>query len=262
MSPDSTPSLAAPLSPWPAFWRGVRVASGLPSLMLMATMLGIGGLCRDVGYPVGAGMLSTVLIWAGPAQVLVFGSIAAGAALPAVALAVSLSSIRFVPMCMSILPLMRRDAEPAGDGRPARAPTPVWLMLLLTHYVAVTAWVEGMRRLPQIPREERIPYFLGFANTVLLAATLATAAGYYIIGQLPPALAAGLLFTSPVYFTIALAAGVRRMIDWLALVLGFAAAPITAIYAVPGLDLIIGGVGMGTLAYVIHRLRERARAAA
>lgn len=259
MSSDSRPSLFAQPSPWPAFWRGVRVASGLPSLILVATMLGIGGLCRDIGYPVGAGVLSTLLIWAGPAQVLVFGSIAAGAALPAIAIAVSLSSIRFVPMCMSILPLMRQDAEPASEGRPARAATPVWLLMLLSHYVAVTAWVEGVRRLPQMPREVRIPYFLGFANTVLIAATAATAAGYYIIGELPPALAAGLLFMSPVYFTLALAAGARRMIDWLALVLGFAAAPLTALFAPPGLDLVIGGVGMGSLAYAIHRIANRTK---
>lgn len=259
MSPDSRFSPIAQSSSWPAFWRGVRVASGLPSLMLMATMLGIGGLCRDIGYPVGAGILSTVLIWAGPAQVLVFGSIAAGAALPAIAIAVSLSSIRFVPMCMSILPLMRRDAEPATLDRPARPATPVWLLMLLSHYVAVTAWVEGVRRLPQMPREERIPYFLGFANTVLASATAATGAGYYIIGELPPALAAGLLFMSPVYFTIALAAGARRMIDWLALVLGFAAAPLTVLFVPPGLDLVVGGVGMGSLAYAIHRIVERTK---
>lgn len=258
MAPDS--SLSAPdivLSPWPAFWRGVRAGAGLPSFMLVATMLGVGGLCRDIGYPVGAGLLSTVLIWAGPAQVLVFGSLAAGAALPAIAIAVSLSSIRFVPMCMSLLPLMRRDAEPASEGRPARAATPVWLLMLLSHYVAVTAWVEGVRRLPQMPRDERIPYFLGFANIVLIAATAATGAGYYIIGELSPALAAGLLFMSPVYFTLALAAGARRMIDWLALVLGFAAAPLTALFVPPGLDLVIGGVGMGSLAYAVHRLVDR-----
>lgn len=239
------------------FWSGVWAAAGLPSLMLFATMLGIGGLCRDIGYPVGAAMLSTVLIWAGPAQVLVFGSIAAGAALPAIAIAVSLSSIRFVPMCMSLLPLMRRDAVPATTETPAQPATPVWLMLLLSHYVAVTAWVEGVRRLPQMPQGERIPFFLGFANTVLLAATIATGAGYYLIGQLPPALAAALLFITPVYFTLALVAGARRMIDWLALVLGFVAAPVTALFALPGLDLMIGGVGMGTLAYAIHRLAGR-----
>lgn len=231
-------------SPWPHVRAGIVAALGLPSFMLMCALVGVGGLCRDIGYPMGAGIASTLLIWAGPAQVVLFGSLAAGVSLPAIAIAISLSSIRFIPMCMSILPLMRRKN------------TPTWLMLILAHYVAVTAWVEGMRRLPLMPRAARIPFYLGFANTVLLAATIATGAGYYLIGQLPPALAAGLLFTSPIYFTVALAAGARQLIDWLALGLGFASAPLISLVVPAGFDLLVSGVGMGSLAYVVHRIRR------
>lgn len=244
MPSDSAPPESR-LSPWPAALAGARAAAGVPAFMLMCSLIGVGGLCRDIGYPVGAAVLSTFVIWAGPAQVVLFGSLAAGVALPAIAIAISLSSVRFVPMCVSILPMMRRPN------------TPTWVMLILAHYVAVTAWVEGMRRLPPLPREERIPYFLGFANTVMFAAAFATGAGYFLIAQLPPPLAAGLLFTTPVYFTVALAAGARQVIDWLALGLGFASAPVVALYAPPGLDLLIGGVGMGTLAYLVHRIRRR-----
>ncbi len=258
MVPDS-PFLPAHDTPssWPHAWAGMRAALGIPSLMLMCSLVGVGGLCRDIGYPMGAGVLSTLTIWAGPGQMVLFGSIAAGVTLPAVAIAVSLSSIRFIPMCMSLLPLMRVEPVPATPTSPAKPGTPTWLMLILAHYVAVTAWVEGMRRLPNMPRAARIPFYLGFANTVLVAATIATGAGYYLIGQLPPALAAGLLFTSPIYFTVALAAGARRMIDWLALGLGFASAPLIAMVVPPGFDLLVGGVGMGTLAYLAHRLRRQ-----
>ena len=263
LSDSSAPEISAPKSPWVHVRAGIRAASGLPSFMLMCSLIGVGGLCRDIGYPMGAGVLSTLTIWAGPGQMVLFGSIASGVSLPAVAIAVSLSSIRFIPMCMSILPLMRQEAVPATATTPAIPATPTWLMLVLSHYVAVTAWVEGMRRLPLMPKEARIPFYLGFANTVLAAATIATGAGYYLIAQLPPALAAGLLFTSPIYFTVALAASARKAIDWLALGLGFAAAPLIAKVAPPGLDLLFGGVGMGTLAYCIHRFlltrpRERA----
>ncbi|MFN3481500.1 AzlC family ABC transporter permease [Rhabdaerophilum calidifontis] len=213
--------------------------------MLMCSLVGVGGLCRDIGYPPGAAVLSTLMIWAAPAQMVLFGSIAAGVALPAIAAAVSLSSIRFVPMCMSILPLVRRPG------------TPTWLLLLIAHFVAVTAWVEGMRRLPDMPQHARIPYYLGFANTVMLAAAFATGAGYFLIAELPPPLAAGLLFTSPVFFTLSLMAGARRALDWLAIGLGFAAAPLAARLVPAGLDLLVGGLGAGTLAYLAHRLRAR-----
>lgn len=228
------------------------MAAGLPSIMLMCSLVGVGGLCRDVGYPMGAGMISTLFIWAAPAQMVFFGSVASGAAMPLIALAVSLSSVRFIPMCMTLLPLLRR---PAREGRRG---TPTWLMLLLSHYIAVTAWVEGMRRLPEIEREARIPFFLGFANTIILAATFATGAGYYLIGQLPPPLAAALLFTSPVYFTLALINNARMLLDWLAVGLAFALMPLVVRLVPSGFDLMVNGIGVGTFAYGVHRLRRAA----
>jgi predicted branched-subunit amino acid permease len=246
MKPDPTP---APSNPWPAVWRGIRDAAGLPALMLMASLIGVGGLARDVGYPMGAGVLSTVLIWAAPGQMVMFGAIAAGAALPAVAIAVSLSSIRFLPMCVALLPMMRRPG------------TPTWLLMLIAHYVAITAWVHSMRVLPDMPIEQRIPYFLGFANTVLIAATIATGAGYYLIGQLPTAFAAGLLLTSPLFFLVNMVASARQTIDWLALGLGFGLAPFAIAIVPAGLDLLVEGLVGGTLAYLVHRLLQARREA-
>lgn len=253
MPDDST--LPAHRSARGAALAGARAAAGLPSFMLMCSLIGVGGLCRDIGYPMGAAVASTLLIWAGPAQMMLFGSIGAGIALPLIGLAICVSSIRFVPMCMSILPLMREPAVPAQNGQPARAGTPTWLLLVLAHFVAVTAWVEGMRRLPGMPKPERIPYFLAFAATVMVAAAISTGAGYFLIAQLPPALAAGLLFTSPIYFTVALAAGAKQSVDWLALGLGFGVAPLAAWLVPAGFDLMVGGIGTGTLAYMIHRWR-------
>lgn len=212
----------------------------------MASLIGVGGLTRDIGYPIWAGVLSTVLVWAGPAQVLLFGSIAAGTSLGAIAIAVCLSSIRFLPMTVSIIPLLR--------GRMMNTPK----LLLAAHMVAVTAWAEGSRRLPLMPQEERWPWFMGFSMTIMAAAAFATGAGYYLIGALPPALAAALLFTTPMFFTASLAAGCRTAADWAALGLGFALAPFAHLVAGPDFDLLAVGVTGGSIAYLIHRRRLRA----
>ncbi len=239
-------ALAAPeemVSPWPAVRRGIAAAAGLRALLLMCAMIGIGGLCRDVGYPLGAGVLSTLLIWAGPGQIVLFTSLASGMALPWIALAVSLSSIRFVPMVMSLLPLLRRPGMR------------LWHLLGLSHYIAVTAWVEGIRLLPHLPPRERVPFFLGFANTIMLAAALATALGYALVASMPPVLAGALLFSSPLYFTLALTAGATRWLEGLAFVLGFAGLPLATKFAPEGSELIVAGLGMGGLAYAIERAR-------
>lgn len=244
--PDFTPRSVT----WSAVRDGIRDAAGLPALMLMASLIGVGGLARDVGYPMGAGVLSTVLIWAAPGQMVLFGTIASGAALPAVAVAVSLSSVRFLPMTMALLPMMRRPG------------TPTWVLLLVSHYVAITAWVHSMRVMPDMAPERRIPYFFGFANTVLIAATIATGAGYYLIGQLPAALAAGLLLTSPLFFLVNMVASAKQAVDWLALGFGFGLAPFAIAIVPAGLDLLVEGLVGGTLAYLIHRFLQARRAKA
>jgi predicted branched-subunit amino acid permease len=226
------------------FRSGAWRAFGLPSVVLMASLVGVGGLVRDIGYPMWAGVLSTVLIWAGPAQVLLFGSIAAGAALPAVAVAVSLSSIRFLPMVVSILPLLRGPG--VGTGK----------LLLGAHFVAVTAWTEGRRLLPHVPEAERWPYFIGFSVVIMSAAAFATGMGYYLIGALPPALAAALLFTTPMFFTLSLAATCRTTADWTALASGFALTPVALAVAGRDFDLLIVGLVGGTVSYIIHRSRN------
>ena len=74
----------------------MRDALSLPAWIVGLRLVGVGSLARDVGYPVEVAVLSTVLVWAGPSQVIFFGSIAAGAAWSAIALARSAS-----PRCVS-----------------------------------------------------------------------------------------------------------------------------------------------------------------
>lgn len=227
------------------FLRGSRSGLGLPAVSLVATMISVGGLANEAGFPLGAAVLSTLLMWAGPAQVILFGSVMAGASLPAAALAVSLSSLRFLPMTMSVLPLVRRQ----GFG--------IWQMLFTAHFVSVSPWVEALRQLPPLPTAVRLPYFLGFGVTVLTAATLATAAGFMLVGGLPGPLAIALLFMTPLFFTAATAKAARQLMDWLALGLGLLLAPVVFWLLPNGIDFLACGLLGGTLAYAIDRVRRK-----
>ncbi len=224
------------------FLRGILDALTLPAWIVGFSLLGVGSLARDVGHPAGAAMLSTLLIWAGPAQVIFYGGLAAGSALPAIAIAILLSSMRFLPMTISVLPLIRGPRQT------------LWTQLLLAHYVAVTVWVESSRRLPAIPTHERLPYYWGFANACLGLATLMTYAGYYLVGALPGALGAGLLFVTPVFFTLSLAAGARAVPDWIAIGLGFGLAPAFTLLVGRDFDLLAAGLVGGTAAYLAGKL--------
>jgi predicted branched-subunit amino acid permease len=242
---ESRPLQTAPPTSRSLFLRGVLDALAFPAWVVGLSLLGVGSLARDVGFPAGAAVLSTLLIWAGPAQVILFGGFAAGSAAPAIAIAVCLSSIRLLPMTMSILPLLRTRAP--GLGR----------QLIAAHYVAVTVWVESARRLPPLLPDQRWPYYLGFANTCLGVCAITTFLGFHLVGALPLPLAAGLLFLTPLFFTLSLSAGARSLADWAAVVLGFALAPIFTFLIGKDFDLLATGLVGGTAAYGVERMRRR-----
>ncbi len=225
-------------------WQGARAALSFPAWTVALALLGVGSLARDVGHPIGAAMMSTVLIWAGPAQVIFYAGLATGMAPAAIAVAVSLSSIRFLPMTMSLLPMLRRPGQGTGE------------QLLLAHFVAVTVWSETMRHLPDVPQAHRVPFYFGFAAACLLLSTVATGIGYHLMATLPLALAAGLLFLTPIFFTLSVTGGARRAADWLAIGLGFALQPVMLAGLGDGLDLLGVGLVGGTLAFLVGRLSE------
>lgn len=242
---------ADPASERAWFYRGVRDALGFPLVLMMITMLGIGGLTRDIGYPVWAGTLSTALVWAGPAQVIVLGAVASGAALPATAFAVWLSSARFLPMTVSILPLIRGDRLSFGR------------TILAAHMVAMTSWVEGLRRLPPLPQAARWAYFMGYASVIMAGGVAMTHAGFYAYALVPKAVAAIFLFTTPLFFSSALVASARSGGEWTALAVGALATPFAMHLLPSGVDFLAVGLVGGTLGFmVVRRSRRHAGAGA
>lgn len=220
---------------------GARQALIGPAWLVAFALTGVGGLAREAGFPLWAAVASTLLIWAGPAQVLFFGSVAAGVAPAAIAFSICISSMRLLPMCLSLLPLLR--------GRRTNLPT----LIIASHFVAVTVWTESMRRVHDVPRDARMAFYFGFAHACIMTTALLTGLGYMLMGDLPKPLGAGLLFLSPVYFITALTRNAREAMDWLAIAFGLLLAPIAEHFAPRGFDLLLIGVGGGTAAYLIGR---------
>lgn len=234
----------------PLLWakEGARQALTGPAWAVGLALIGVGGLAQDVGHTWQLAALSTFLVWAGPAQVIFIGGLAAGAAPLAIATGVTLSGVRFLPMVVSILPLLRNRR------------TGILTQILAAHLVAVTVWAENMRRIHDVPRDARMSFFLGFGLACILVSTAATIFGFVMAARMPPAIGAGLLFLTPVYFVITLMRSAREAMDWLALLFGIALAPVMASFIGGGLDLMGTGLVGGGLAYAVRRLRQ-ARAA-
>jgi predicted branched-subunit amino acid permease len=224
---------------------GLRQALTGPAFFVAIGMIGVGGLARGAEFPFGAAVASTFLIWAGPAQVLFFGGMSAGTVLPAIALSICLSSIRLMPMCLSVLPMLHT--------RRTRLPT----LVAASHFVAVTVWVESLRRLPDIPRDARLPFFFGFAATCITTTAVFTGAGYFLVSALPTPFAVGVLFLTPVYFLSTIVRSAHVATDWFALAFGLVLAPISQALIGGGFDLLALGLVGGTGAYIAGRIVDR-----
>src|SRR5262249_62204353 len=116
-----------------------------------------------------------------------------GAALVEIALAVFLSAIRFLPMVVSLLPLLRRPDTRVGD------------LLIPALFTAASMWVESFRLLPPLPRERRIPFCNGLAIGFMLSGHVGTLIGFYLAASLPSILTAALLFLTPMSFLVSTA---------------------------------------------------------
>jgi len=238
LTPDTFNSNAA------AFFGGVKSALfSVFFLVLMGTYVGMGALAHDFGLGAWWLALSTILVWAAPAQVILISTLGAGATLFEVALAVSLTAIRLFPMVVALLPLLR------GEGTRLRD------LLLPTHFTSVSMWVESMRLLPGVPRERRIAFCNGLSVGYMGTAAVFGFVGYYLAAGLPPLFAGALLFLTPMSFLISTARNARLMVDRLALVLGLSLGSLLTYFEV-SLDLMWTGLVGGTVAYAVHRLRE------
>ena len=226
------------------FWRGARDAAVGPAWLVGVSLASVGALAHDVGAPVWLAALSTPLVWAGPGQLIFFASLGAGAAGLAILTATTLAAARFLPMVVSLLPRLRGPR------------TGLVSQLVVSHFVAVTVWVETMRRAPSLPVEARMTYIYGFAISCVAIATATTVAGYWLAGSLPGPISAALLFISPIYFVTSLARGAREAMDWAALWLGLALAPMMERWVGGGLDLLVTGVVAGTLAFLVRKWRQ------
>jgi predicted branched-subunit amino acid permease len=227
-----------------AYLGGVRSALlSVFSMVLMGTYIGLGALAHDVGVSSPWFALSTILVWAAPAQLIMISALGTGGTLFEVALAVTLSATRLFPMVVALLPLLRVPGARLRD------------MLLPAHFTTISMWVESLRLLPSVQREHRIAFCNGLSSGYMGTAVTFGFAGYHLAAGLPPLLAGALLFLTPMSFFLSTAHNARMMIDRLALVLGLILGPLLAYWGVQ-LDLMWTGIIGGSLAYAVHRVRE------
>lgn len=223
---------------------GARDASGIPAVILIGSMTGYGALAHDSGFGAGLAVLSTVLIWGLPGQIVMAELYAAGADLLAIAIAVAMANMRFFPMAVSLLP---------GFGTSAGG---VFGRVLQAQLMSATSWAYIMRSTAPGGPVGRTGYHIGFAGVCLSCAAISTALGYYGASALPQPLALALLFLNACFLLILLV-DTRERAAIVSVVAGVAIGiPVNT--ALPDTGLIVTGVVAGTLGFLAgERLRRQ-----
>lgn len=231
------------------FLRGFRGIVSLPALILMGSCAGFAALALQSGLTRGEAVFMTIGIWALPAQIILTGAMHAGLNIAAAFLAVTFSSIRFMPMLAAFVPEIRGEK------------TPLWKLLVLSHFVAITSWVFSARFARDVPREYRLTWFTGFAVPLTLVNTLIVAVGYGLLSAFPPAFSAVLAFMTPAYFLLSMWGSARDAVTRIAFVAGLLAGPLITPFS-PQFDIIYAGIGGGSVIYLIDRWHRKKAARA
>ncbi len=227
-----------------AFATGAREALGVPAAVLGAGFLGYGSLAADAGYSVWMTLAATFAIWALPGQLVLMEMQAGGAAIAVTVLAVSLSAVRFFPMTLTLMPLMRDRG-----GRRS-----LWRFLLAAQLISMTTWAVAMRRFndPDLADiETRWNYFLGFSAVCIGSAALFAMVGQFLLVTLPPLARFGLALLTPLFFFVTLVGDSQGRAQITALVCGAATALALHVIA-PDWSLLGAGLIGGTAAFLLQ----------
>jgi predicted branched-subunit amino acid permease len=243
---DATDAQSSKTDQQRLFWllKGIRASFSLPGFILVSSFVGFAALAKDAGVTAAQAFFMTGVVWALPSKVVLVGAVLSGTALPAAALAVTLSAIRLMPMVMALVPEMRNER------------TPRWVLYVLSHCVAVTSWVLALERLKDVPRSMRTTYYGGLGFTLIVVNMGVVAVVYALADALPSAVSAALLMLTPMYFLTSLWGSARERAGHVAMILGLGLGPLFHVLT-PKIDLLAAGLAGGLLAYGWHRLRRR-----
>ena len=220
-----------------------RIAS-IPALVLLGAFIGFGALAREADLPLAQLAFMVPAIWALPSHLILLGGIVAGTPLPVVAVAVALASVRMLPMVMALMPLLRVEG------------TRVWHLFAVSNLVAITAWVHVLERADDLPTRGRLPYFVGFAGTMMIATTIVASITYVQAAVLPALVMAGLYFLTPLYFSTSVWRSAALNAERFALLAGFVAGPV-AMWLLPQSGLLVGGLAAGFAGFAFWIVTRR-----
>ncbi len=209
-----------------------------PAIALGASFIAIGALLKDIGFNLHQSILSTVLTYALPGQLVMAESFFVGASLFNIFLAVWLVNARLYPMTVSLMPLLKETNQPK------------WKYYLSCHFLAVSSWLIMKDRIQSVDQKNRIDFWIGIGVGTWLTAIIATIVGYLLSDYLSKDMVIGLAIVNPVYFACMMAGAMKSKSISAAVILGSIFGPTLFLFSEEW-SILIGGTLAGTIAFLV-----------
>ena len=227
------------------FFQGLKSLRSFdsPAIALAASFVAIGALLKNIGFNIQQSILSTVLTYALPGQLVMAESFLIGASLINIFLAVWLVNARLYPMTVSLMPLLKEESQPR------------WKYYLSCHFLAVSSWLIMKDRIQIVDQKNRIDFWIGIGIGTWSTAIIATIIGYLLSDYLNKDMVIGLAIVNPVYFACMMVGAMKSKSISTAVILGAILGP--ALFLVsPEWSILLGGTLAGTIAFFIGEKYE------
>ena len=209
-----------------------------PAIALGASFIAIGALLKNIGFNIQQSILSTVLTYALPGQLVMAESFFIGASLVNIFLAVWLVNARLYPMTVSLMPLLKEASQPR------------WKYYLSCHFLAVSSWLIMKDRIQTVDQKNRIDFWIGIGVGTWSTAIISTIIGYLLSDYLSKDMVIGLAIVNPVYFACMMAGAMKSKSISTAVILGAISGPVLFLLY-PEWSILIGGTLAGTIAFIV-----------
>ena len=222
------------------FFQGLKSLKSFdsPAIALGASFIAIGALLKNIGFNIQQSILSTVLTYALPGQLVMAESFFIGASLVNIFLAVWLVNARLYPMTVSLMPLLKEASQPR------------WKYYLSCHFLAVSSWLIMKDRIQTVDQKNRIDFWIGIGVGTWSTAIIATIIGYLLSDYLSKDMVIGLAIVNPVYFACMMVGAMKSKSISTAVILGAISGPVLFLLY-PEWSILIGGTLAGTIAFIV-----------
>ena len=227
------------------FFQGLKSLKSFdsPAIALGASFIAIGALLKNIGFNIQQSILSTVLTYALPGQLVMAESFLIGASLINIFLAVWLVNARLYPMTVSLMPLLKEASQPK------------WKYYLSCHFLAVSSWLIMKDRIQTVKQKNRIDFWIGIGIGTWTTAIIATIIGYLLSDYLSKDMVIGLAIVNPVYFACMMVGAMKSKSISVAVILGAILGPAFFLVSQEW-SILFGGTLAGTVAFFIGEKYE------